>query len=93
MLAECLLAERKLPQAKAAIGRGRAAFEATHEFLARTKYRLAEARVNAAGGNRSRASQDLEALVRELESKNWSNLAAQGRQALAEIRNPSKSAR
>jgi hypothetical protein len=47
------------------------------------KYRLASARVTAATGDRAQATQELRTLLAELESKNWSLLASEARQALA----------
>ncbi len=86
VVAECYLAQHKVKQASAAIERGRPLFLETHEFQARAKYRLAAARVHAAAGDRAGASQELRALLGELESKNWSQLASETRRALAEIR-------
>ena len=86
VLAECFLAQHKAARARNAIQRGREAYLATHEFRARMQYRLASARVMAALGDRARAAGDLEASVAELESKNWSQLASEARQALAGLR-------
>jgi len=86
VLAESFLAQHKLAQARAAIQRGHEPYLATHEFLARMKYRLVAAEVSAAAGDRTRAAQDLHTLLAELESKNWSLLATETRQALAAIR-------
>ena len=86
VLAESYLAQHKAGQARTAIQRGREAYLATHEFLARMKYRLVSARVTAAIGDRPLATQELHKLLAELESKNWSLLASETRQALAEIR-------
>ncbi|HEV3198748.1 MAG TPA: protein kinase [Bryobacteraceae bacterium] len=86
VLAESYLAQRKAGQARSAIQRGHEAYLATHEFQARMKYRLVSALVTAAAGDRTRAAQELRTLLAELESKNWSQLASEARQALAEIR-------
>ncbi|HLK67499.1 MAG TPA: protein kinase [Bryobacteraceae bacterium] len=85
VLAESYLAQRKPAQAAQAIQRGRKAFVATHEFLARMTYRLVAGRVEAANGDTAKAAQDLRTLLAELEPKNWSLLASETRQALAEI--------
>jgi hypothetical protein len=89
VLAESYLAQGKIKEARAAIARGREPALATHEFQARMKYRLAAARVLAATGDRARAGEDLRTLMGELESKNWSQLASEAGQALAEVRQES----
>jgi len=86
LLAECYLAQHKIKQANAAIERGHAPFLETHEFQARAKYRLVAAKVRAVAGDRAGAWQELRALLSELESKNWSQLASEARLELAEIR-------
>jgi tetratricopeptide (TPR) repeat protein len=74
--AELRLARHDTVHARQAIARGHQAFAEAHEFQARMQYRLTAARAA-----RSRAG--LRALVVELESKNWSALAAEARRALA----------
>jgi serine/threonine protein kinase len=76
-LAQAYLAQRKPAQARQAIARGRAAFEQTHDFQERMRYRVTAAR--AAGD-----PQALRSLIAELESKNWSALSAEARAALGE---------
>jgi tetratricopeptide (TPR) repeat protein len=85
VLAESYLAQHKQAEAARAIQRGRASFLATHEFLARMKYRVVAGKVLVATGAAPQARQDLRALLAELEAKNWSLLATETRQALAEI--------
>jgi tetratricopeptide (TPR) repeat protein len=86
VLAESYLSQHKAAEAVRAIERGREAYLATHEFLARMKYRLVSARVTAAAGDGAQATQELRALLAELESKHWSLMASETRRALAEIR-------
>ena len=50
------------------------------------EYRLVAAQVEAAGGDRAAAERDLRALLGEVESRNWSDLAAQARESLAQLR-------
>jgi hypothetical protein len=85
VLAECYLAQHQPGQARRAIQRGHESFVATHEFLARMRYRLVASKSTAAAGYRARATQEMRALLAELESKDWSLLASETRQALAEI--------
>ncbi len=86
VLAESLLAQHKAAQAGAALQRGHEPYLATHEFLARMKYRLVSGRVTAAMGNPAQAARELRALLAELEARNWSLLASETRRALAEVR-------
>ena len=83
VIASALLAQNKPREAEAAIAKGHAPFLKANDYQAKMRYRIAAAKVGLALGRKGPARQDLRALLAELESKNWSELAAQARAALA----------
>jgi serine/threonine protein kinase/tetratricopeptide (TPR) repeat protein len=82
VLASALLAQHRTREAKTALDKGRTAWLNANDFQAKMRYRLVVARVAAASGRRASAINDLKAMLSDLETKNWSELAVQTRNAL-----------
>ena len=83
VIASALLAQNKPRQAEAALAKGHDAFLKANDYQAKIRYRIVSAKVGLALGRKAPARVELPALLAELESKNWSELAAQARAALA----------